>query len=44
LIETTQGHQVDDGFIEVSGHDELEITYSNATKTAKLIAFVLKEL
>ncbi len=43
LIETTQGDQFDDGFIEVTDHDELEITYTNATKTAKLIAFVLKE-
>jgi len=40
---TTQGHQVDDGFIEVIDRDELEITYTNATKTAKLTAFVLKE-
>ena len=40
---TTQGHQVDDGFIEVIDSDELEITYTNATKTAKLTAFVLKE-
>jgi len=43
LIETTQGHELDDGFIEVSENEELEITYSNATKTAKLIAIVLKE-
>lgn len=43
LYTTTQGHQVDDGFIEVTDRDELEITYTNATKTAKLTAFVLKE-
>ena len=39
----TQGCQVDDGFIEVSEKDELKITYANATKTAKLTAFVVKK-
>ena len=43
LFTTTQGHQVDDGFIEVSENDELEITYSNAKKTVKMVAYVLKQ-
>ncbi|EGP93270.1 Swt1 family HEPN domain-containing protein [Nitrosarchaeum koreense] len=40
----TQGHQVDDGFIEVSEKDELKITYANATKTTKLTASVVKNI
>lgn len=40
---TTQGYQADDGFIEVSEKDELKITYTNATNTAKLTIFVVKK-
>jgi hypothetical protein len=43
LIDTTQGTQVDDGFIEVSKNDELVITYSNATRGTRLLAYVIKQ-
>ena len=42
-ISKTQGTEFDNGFLEVSEHDELKITYENATGKSELTAYVIKD-
>lgn len=42
-ITKTQGHELDDGFLEVSEFDELTITYTNCAGSANLTVLVVKD-
>ena len=42
-ITKTQGHEVDDGFLEVSEYDELIITYTNCVGSTNITIFVVKD-
>lgn len=41
-VTSTQGHEIDDGFIEVGEREEMTITYTNRVGTAYLTVFVIR--